>query len=232
MNETMNDQLAALVLDKAREISRARIFEGNTQRPFSIQLVTLDLTTARLSTQPYKIGFPFKSVYVQTATDVYVSVNVKVQTQDSTQSSFPMKLNDSWINEFPVAEAYIDWTAQSGKSITLIFFLESEYRSGSQISVTGGGVSINDGSTITGPTRVTLTAATAGIIAPADTLRKTATLYNDSGADIFIGDSTVTNSGATKGIPWPNGTLIYFRNTGVLYGYSVAGGNVIRNEEK
>lgn len=232
MNQVMDKETSNMILDAAREIQRARIFEGSTQRPMTVQKLTLDLTTAVLETRPYKIGFPFKSIYVQTASDVYVSVDVKLQTSDSLQSSFPMKLNDSFINEFPISEAYLSWSAQSGKSITFIFFIESEYRSGSQISVTGGGVSINDGSTITGPTRVTLTAATAGIIAPADTLRKTATLYNDSGADIFIGDSTVTNAGATKGIPWPNGTLIYFRNTGVLYGYSVAGGNVIRNEEK
>ena len=150
----------------------------------------------------------------------------------SIQSSLQTKLHDSWINEFPVAEAYLDWSAQAGKTMTIVFFLESEYRSGSQISVTGGGVSLVDGSTITGPTRVTLSAATAGIIAPADSLRKVATLYNDSGADIFIGDSTVTNAGATKGIPFPNGTILYWKNTGNLYGYSVAGGNVIRNEEK
>lgn len=232
MSQIMTAEQAAMILDKFNEIQRARIFEGNTQRPFSVQKMTIDLTTARLSTQPYKIGFPFKSIYVQTATDVYASVNVKLLTQDSSQSSFPMKLNDSFNNEFPIAEAYLDWEAQSGKSITLIFFLDSEYRSGSQISVTGGGVSINDGSSITGPTRVTLAATTAAAIAPADTLRKVATLYNDSGADIFLGDSSVTDSGATKGIPWANGTILYWRNTGALYGYSVAGGNVIRNEEK
>lgn len=232
MSEVMTPEFAAQLLSKFQEIQRARIFEGATQRPFSIQLVTLDLSTAILPTRPYKIGFPFKSFYVQNATDVYANVNVKVQMQDSIQSSFPTKLNDSWVNEFPVAEAYLDWSAQAGKTMTIVFFLESEYRSGSQISVTGGGVSIVDGSTITGPTRVTLSAAAAGIIAPADPLRKVASIYNDTGSDVFIGDSTVTNTGATKGIPLANGDVLAWRNTGVLYGYSVAGGNLIRNEEK
>lgn len=231
MTQIMTADQAAMILDKFNEIQRARIFEGNTQRPFSVQKMTIDLTTARLSTQPYKIGFPFKSLYVQTATDVYATVNVKLLTQDSSQSSFPMKLNDSFNNEFPIAEAYLDWDAQAGKTITLIFFLDSEFRSGSQISVTGGGVSIVDGSSILLGT-VTLAAATAAVIAPADSLRKVATIQNKTGAVLYVGDSSITNGGATEGINIQPDGIITWRNTGALYGYSVAGGKVQRTEEK
>ncbi len=231
MSEVMTPDMAAVILDKFMEIQRARIFQGATQKPFSIQLVTLDLSNAVLPTRPYKIGFPFKSFYVQSATDVYSTVNVKVQMQDSIQSSFPTKLNDSWVNEFPVAEAYLDWPAQAGKTMTIVFFLESEYRSGSQISVNGGGVSINDGSSISLAT-VTLSAATAAQIAPADSLRKVANIQNKTGAVLYIGDSSVTNAAGTEGINIQPDEIIEWRNTGALYGYSVAGGKVQRTEEK
>lgn len=231
MNQLLDADQAALILSKLSEIQRAKIYEGNTQRPFLVQKMTINLSTAKLETDPYRIGFPFKSVYVQTATDVYSTVNIKLLTRDTTQSSFPIKLNDVFSNEYPISEAYLDWSAQAGKSITLIFFLESEFKSGSQISVTGGGVSIVDGSSISLAT-VTLAATTAAAIAPADPLRKVATIQNKTGADLYVGDSSVTNAGATEGILIPINGIIYWKNTGALYGYSVAGGKVQRAEEK
>lgn len=231
MSEIMNQDLASALLSKKELLKLAKIYQGNTQRPFSVQKITLDLSNSRLETDPFKIGFPFKSLYVQTATDVYVSLNVKLLTRDTTQSSFPIRLNDTFTNEDEIAEAYLDWSAQPGKSITLIFFLESEFKSGSQISVTGGGVSIVDGSSIALGT-VTLTATTTTAIAPADPLRKKATIQNKTGADLYVGDSTVTNAGATEGVLIPNNGIIYWNNTSALYGYSVGGGKVQRIEEK
>jgi hypothetical protein len=231
MSEIMNQDLASALLSKKELLKLAKIYQGNTQRPFSVQKITLNLSNSRLETDPFKIGFPFKSLYVQTATDVYVSLNVKLLTRDTTQSSFPIRLNDTFTNEDEIAEAYLDWSAQPGKSITLIFFLESEFKSGSQISVTGGGVSIVDGSSIALGT-ITLSAATAAAIAPADPLRKKATIQNKTGADLYVGASTVTNAGATEGILIPNNGIVYWNNTSALYGYSVSGGKVQRIEEK
>lgn len=229
--EILTPEEAALILKSADLVKRARIFEGTTQKPFGVQTITLDLSTAVLSTNPYKIRFPFRSIFIRDATDVYVSINVQVQSQDSYQSAFAMTKNDGWVADYPVTEAYLYWSAQSGKTITLVLFTDSAFKSGSQISVTGGGVSIVEGSALTGPTRVTLSAATAGIIAPALSTRKVATLQNKTGASLYIGDSSVTDSGATEGIELVANAVFYWKNTGALYGYSAAGGNVHRLEE-
>lgn len=227
----MNNDLAKAILSLAREQQDAHIFEGNTDSPMLVQVETIDLSTEKLETDPKPIGFPFKSVYVQDATDVYVSINMKLLTNDSLQGKFSLKKNDSFANDFPLSKAFLSWDAQPGKTITIIFFLKSEFRSGSQISVTGGGVSINDGSSISLET-VTLAAATAAAIAPADSLRKVASIQNKTGAVLYIGDSTVTNAGATEGINIQPDEVIEWRNTGALYGYSVAGGKVQSTEEK
>lgn len=220
-----------LILQNADLIDRARIAEGGWDRPPLVQILPLDLSTARLETDPFRLGFPFKSIFFQDATDVYVEVSIKLGSRDSQQSSFNMKQNDSFYNSFPISEAYLHWEAQPGKTCTLVIFTQSEFKSGSQISVTGGGVSIVDGSSITGPSSVNLAAATAAAVAPADPLRKKATLQNFTGSDIWIGDSTVTNAGATQGIKIPADGIFYLQNTAALYAYSVAGGRVNRIEE-
>lgn len=232
MKEILTPESAALVMQLANQVRDAAIFQGTTVAPFGVQSITLDLTTARLQTQPYKIGFPFKSVYVSSATDTTVSVNLVPNTQDSYQSSVPFGLNDSWTVDQPVSNAFLFWSAQSGKSITIHFFVDSEFRSGKQISVTGGGVTLVDGSSISGPTRVTLSATTATIIAPALSTRKKCTIQNKTGADLYIGGSTIgAVGGATEGIKIPIDGIIYWQNTGALYGWSVAGGNIHYLEE-
>ena len=229
--EILTPEEVALILKSADLVKRARIFEGTTQKPFGVQTITLDLSTAVLSTNPYKVRFPFRSIFVRDATDVYVTVNLQPQSQDSYQSAFAMTKNDGWVADYPVTEAYLYWSAQSGKTITLVFFTDSAFKSGSQISVTGGGVSIVEGSALTGPTRVALSAATAAQIAPALSTRKLAVIQNKTGASLYVGDSSVTDSGATEGIEILDDGIIYWRNTGALYGYSTAGGNVHRIEE-
>lgn len=229
--EIMSPEEAALIVKNATLISRASIADQIAQRPFSVQVQTLTLTTAVLETNPYEIKSSFRSLYIQDATDVLVSINVKLGSRDSVQAAFSMKKNDAISSSVPITGAFLHWSAQSGKTITLVVFTDAEFKSGSQISVTGGGVSIVDGSTITGPTRVTLAATTAAVIAPAYALRKKCTLQNKTGASLYIGDSTVTSSGATEGIEIPDKGLIYWQNTGALYGYSVAGGNVHYVEE-
>lgn len=227
--EILNESDVAQILNSAELIKRARIFEGKSQRPFSVQIVQLDLSTAKLETDPYPIRFPFRSFYIQSATDTYANIQVKVGSRDTTQSGFTAKQNDSFSADIPQAEAYLYWSAQSGKSMTIVFFTDAEFRSGSQISVSGGGVSINEGTSVSAATRVILSAATAAIIAPTDSTRKTSVIQNNTSGDLFIsGTSAVTNSGATRGITLTPGTIYEYRNTGALYGYSVAGGDVTR----
>lgn len=223
-----------LILNNLRTPDRARIYEAGTQRPFSIQKIDLDLSVAKLDTNPFRVGFPFKSVWVSAATDVGVVVNIKIGSRDTTQSSLPLHKNDSLPLDFPTSEAYLDWPAQPGKTLSLTFFTDAEFRPGTQISQISGGFAISSGSIVGPVVPVTLVALTAALIAPALATRIVATIQNKTGADIFIsGSSAVTDDGtiATAGIKVPPDGIIYHRNTGALYGYSVGGGNVNRVEE-
>lgn len=222
---------ASSILRQASQLDRAKVFEGSTERPFEVQKVPLDLTTAMREDAPFKIGFPFRSVFVRSATDVLTEVSLKVNSRDAMQSALPLKLNDSLVFPFQIAEGYLHWSAQSGKTMDLYFLVTGEFRAGSQVSVTGGGVSIIDGSSAT-TTVTTLSPTTAAAIAAANLSRKVASIQNNTGADLFVGPtSSVSSSGANLGYKVPAGATFQWRNTAVLYGYSVLGGDILNLEE-
>lgn len=225
--ELMTPDEAAAIVKNAATLARATIADKSSQRPFSVQVQTINLTTAQLETNPYRISTSFKSIYVSDATDINVSVNLRFNTRDSIQGAVPIRKNDSIVLDEPTNEAYLHWSAQSGKTLTLVIFTDAAFQSGSQISVSGGGVSINDGTSVAATTQVTLVATTAAAVVPANTSRKNCLVQNNSGTDLYLsGASTVTNAGATRGIKIPDGGIYEYRNTAILYGYSVAGGDV------
>lgn len=221
----LDDQIVRRVLADALLKQDAEVFRGSTEQPFEVQVINLDLTTARTPENPYPIRFPFKSVFVRTATDSTVSVDLRVQTQDSYQGKASLKLNDSLIFGQQQASAFLSWEAQSGKTVSLIFFVSAEFRSGSQVSQTAGGIAIIDGSSFT-QSVVALTAATATQIVAQDTTRKQLTIVNETGSDVWLGASTVVNTGASRGLKLVTGGVYIWRNTAALYGYSVGGGDV------
>lgn len=211
--------LAEQFIKRSAEIRRA-----SDARPFQMQKVVLDLTTARLEGNPYKISVPIRSLFVRDASDALVQVSVSVNSDDaqSIQNAVPLKINDAFDFGFQVASINLTWAAQSGKSVTLYLFTEASFRSGSQLSISAGGVSISDGTAFTN-TVTTLTAATASLLFAADTTRKNGTWRNETGADVWVGSSAVTNSGATKGFVVKNGEVFNWKNSAALYAYSVGG---------
>ena len=149
MPELMDRQVASAVLQDQRAQDQARIFEGNTQKPFGIQKVVLDLTTAQLETQPFRVTFPFRSLYVQEATDGNVYVYFKPETDNSYQSPVKLFLKDVLKGNYPIAGGSFFWDAQSSKSITLLFFTELDFTSGSYVQTSSGGVTLSDGTGFT-----------------------------------------------------------------------------------
>lgn len=232
MKEILTPQDAALIVQQLGLAARASVADQLAQRPFSVQIFTIDLGTARLVTNPMKISGQFRSLYIQSATDTIANVQVLLGSRDSTQSAFSMKQNDAISMSNPVSEAFLYWSAQTGKSMTFVTFTDVEFRSGSQISVSGGGVSINTGTTVTGPTQVAISATTATIILPQNTARKQATLQNKTGADLYVGGSTIgAVAGANEGLRIGPNDFYVWNNTAALYGWSVPGGNISYIEE-
>lgn len=231
-NEILTPEAAAEIVKNANLISRAFVADVIAQRPFSVQIEVIDLGTAVLETNPKHMRGQFRSVYIQDATDPTAYVNVKIGSRDSVQSAFKMKYNDAFAMSQPQNDLYLHWPAQVGKTLTVVKFTDVEFVSGSQISVSGGGVSINTGTAVTGPTQVALSAVTATIILPVNGNRKQATLQNKTSGSLYIGGSTIgAVGGANEGLEILPGDLFVWTNTGALYGWSVAGGNISYIEE-
>lgn len=228
MGDTRN---AHNLIARHEEYDQARILANPGDRRQTIQRITLNLATAKAEHDPYIIRFPFKSLFIAEATDTSSKVYLKPGTLDDHQDSMPLSLRDSWGLDYPINPAALFWDAQPGKTMQILFFLDSKFVSGSIVSRTSGGVSISEGESVSAPSSVTLIAATAAAIVPQNLNRKVATIQNKTTAGLYIGDSTVTNTGATEGIEIPIGGIIEWKNTGALYGYSVGGGKVTYIEE-
>lgn len=216
------------VYKKLKEADEAAIFAGSVNQGAEVRVVEYDLATAQLETNPKPVGFAFRSFIVFDATDTSATISMRLGTRDSYQDAFDItKTTSTFELPYPVNNAFLHWTAQTGKTMTLIYF-----RSGKMtLNRTSTAVTAGEGSAIGAPVQVTLVAATAAAILPASGSRNTAIAQNNTGADIWVGDSTVTNAGATLGIRYSNGERIIWKNTAALYAYSVAGGVVSTVEE-
>lgn len=222
----MDLQTAKNIVERTQEIDGAHLISGASEPSVPFKRVKVNLGTEKVEDLAVRVPTKFKSVFVESSSDPSAYVMLKPLLKDSTMDSVKLGQKDGWTLDYVLSEAYLWWPQQIGKTMELIFFLDSKFQSGAQISVNSGGISINEGSSIDTPTSVTLTAATAGIIAAANTSRKISTLQNNTGGTLYIGGAGVTNSGATKGIEILSGGVFYYRNTSALYGYSVAGGAV------
>lgn len=233
MNQPLTPETAQMIIDQLAKNAQAKIFEGNTQHPFEVQVLTLNLTTARLETDPFRVNFPWRTVFVKKATDSSVEIQLKPQTDDSYQSSVPLNRNDIFSNEYPFASASLYWSAQPGKSITLIFFVNAEFRSGSLISVTSGGLVATNGDSFT-TANLSFVAATPLKIFNQDFDRKNGVFQNNSGAVIYLGTSSVSSviSNANIGLAIQDGQSFEWKNTAELWGISALGGYGMKMEEK
>lgn len=219
----MNDN--AYIAKEARRTDEAIMGALIANPEQEVMTLTLDLSQERRADNPLEVNFPFRSLFVRDATDADVEIQWRAASRATFQGVVPIQLNDSFVNPYRM-KGYFHWSAQAGKSITLIFFATIEFRPGSQISNTAGGVSISEGASMSHSV-VTLAAATATEIVASSSTRKLATIQNNTGSDIWVGTSAVSNTGANLGIQVPAGATFQWRNTAALYGYSVLGGNLV-----
>ena len=215
-----------------KEISRAIVeAESLKDRAFlkrqrdggisEVYVLILALDTARPETNPWEVGSPFRSFFVADATDNAVEVSIKLNTRDSWQAAFPIAKKDASSWKHQQEKAYIHWTAQAGKSITIYFFVSGNFRPGStNVEIS----SAAEGSSYSVATAVAMTTTEAAIVA-SDSTRGVLNIYNDGGATVFVGN---TGLSAANGYPLHAGAFASFKNTGALYGLTLAGTSSIR----
>jgi len=188
--------------------------------------LTLALDTAKLATQPYKIGFPFKSLQVYDATDTNVTVYLKASSQDDSQDWITLTKNNSLEFTKPIREAYLYWTAQTSKSIKIIFLLSGKFATNQFVQTSTGGVTLYDGSAVS-PSAGATVAATAAALFASDTSRKMALIQNNGTIPIFISgtSSVTTDTGANPGIKLNPGESFEWRSSAACYFIAASAGS-------
>ncbi len=219
-----------MIIDRLREPELAQVAIDKATRPLSILEIKIDFSKPVSELAPQRIGHAFKSMYFQNSDNPKNVILVKPSTTDAHQSSFELGYKDVWTVDRTLNDAFIYWPAGQTGTGKLILFTDSNFKSGSQVSITAGGLSISEGSSAA-LTNQTLTAATASEILPQNFFRKTATVVNDTGDNIFLGENNTVNATTKKGVPIANGDSFKWRNSAALYAYSTGGGKLIVLEE-
>ena len=189
------------------------------------QLYTVDLSTAATESNPFEISFPFKSLWVYSATDTDANANLHLHSKKIPNIRHGIPIKKNWSANFPatVATAYLTFAAQTGKYLYIVVQRGGSIDPGLTISQNSGGVTISEGSaaSLRTSTGLTLTGGAASIISPADTSRNTETLENHTGATLYLGDANVTGpAGAYPGITFAPGDKFVWKNTAALYAYN------------
>lgn len=200
---------------------------NSDSRPRLQLRVPLPLDVAATISNPTKVSGVFTGFYVESATDTATTVNLSTTSPETANlANFTtLRLNDASGFEQPVKDVYLTWTAQPGKTVTIVFYTGMNFIPGSKISVTSGGVAVSDGSSsVTAMTQTQITNSITQILA-SDSNRISATVTNMGPMPCVVGGSTVqwpSQNATTPGTVLGVGESIKWQNVGALY----AQGNV------
>lgn len=209
------------ILDDFYKADKASIAQSNSNTPFELKTITIPLDNEVARTSAYRIGFPFKSLYVAQATDANVTVNFVPDSNDIYQDAVPLSNKDSLTFDTAKGEAYLYWGAQPAKTITLCFFIRGQFKSGSYLTQAIG----SSASSLTLRNPVTVNTS-ATLVASSNATRTAMTLYNSGATDCYIGNSTVTTS---NGILLASGERVKItQNISAYYAIVSAGTTTIR----
>lgn len=200
----------------------AGLFASTVGENPPIRYVTYDLSTAKSAGDPMIINFSFRSFVVLNTTDSSVSIRMRLGSRDSNVDSFPVKNNASLILPYPIQTAFLDWDAQSGKSISILFFTRGAFSTNQLVSSLAAIVTLGDGDTVTTQNGAQVLAA-GGVLFAADSARKCMLIENQSGQPIYIGSSVVdVPGGAQPGFTIQPDGAYEWRSTAACYAIAAA----------
>lgn len=225
----MDDKTITQVIRQINLQSDAQIRRSSDLRPRMNLRLALALDTAATAQNPFVINNPFNGFFVEGATDATTQVNISLGSADgyATDNPIGLRVNAAAHFDTEVKSAYLTWTAQAGKILTINFFMGIDFRPGSTVQSFTGAVSIiNGASVVTGVLGVggasnslTVTNAAAVQLCQTNLSRGEFDFYTDQA--IWIGD---VNVAVNRGILIPANSNFTFSNTGTLYAIA-AGAN-------
>jgi hypothetical protein len=205
-----------------RTQGRAALFASTVGLNQSVKYLTLALDTAQLRTDPYRISFGFSSFVVLDSTDSSVSINARIGSEDTNVDPFPLRKNSSLDLPGPIQKMFLDWPAQAGKTISILFLLEGNFKTNQLVSTVSANVNLDDGGTVTTQAGAQVLAA-GGTLFAQDTTRNLMLIQNNSGASIWVGSTGVTVAGGAKpGIEIPSGGYYEWRSTAACVAIAAA----------
>lgn len=214
MSDLMNRfgaQEGRRIVESLSRGDKAYIERAAQLNPSAIRVQTFTLTTAPVNPQP--VGFAFKSAYVVDATDGAATVSLRPFSDSENNDYVPLSLKDVLSFDNPINKCFINWSAQSGKTLTIVFFTDAKFQSGSSVNEVTSSL---DGSSITDQVSASFTSTTAALLD--NSSRNVITIQNAGPDDCYIGGSGVSAvAGSEKGLLLPVGGERTYRNSAAVY---------------
>lgn len=124
---------AKRILQGANTLQDASINQGNAGARQSIRKIRIDLTIGRDFSNPLKLGFPYRSLYVASSSDNQAFVELKPFTKDEYQQAIPLRNKDVLDFDLSPNDAFISWPSQPNKFLEIFFFVDASFKAGSQV---------------------------------------------------------------------------------------------------
>lgn len=216
-----SEEQARQIVESAEIINKARISDAQTDAPVFSTKITIPLDVARSVGDMFPIGFPFKGVFVESATDTSVKVDLRAYNNDDKENSvIPLGLNDVYNHDFSISRAYLTWEAQPNKSVTLIFINQGKFESGSRRIEVSSAV---EGNSISVLSPVTLSTSATKLVD--QNLNRTVLNWNAS-APFEIASSS------SASIWFPVAQIDRLKNTAEVWARSISGSSVVKMLEE
>lgn len=210
------------------QIERDAFIRKNSDLRPKLQIrVDLDLSVARTVRNPYVVEGPFDGFFVEATSTIGTTVKQSITSKDNYNLSeyTTLKINSSGTFKTPVRRAILTWTAQAGKTMTIVYYNECTFRPGSTVSEMSGGVVPTTGDTLTPLANVQVTGV-ATLISAAGAAKKKRTVQVLQGVTIWLGDNTVQAGnavGTRGGVRIQVGQAWEYTGTGAIYGITNGG---------
>lgn len=215
MELSVADKVA--LFDSMRTQGKAALYASTIGLNQSIKYLTIPLDTAQLQSNPYRISFGFASFVVLDSTDASVSINARIGSEDTNVDPFPLRKNSSLDLPGPIQKMFLDWPSQPGKTISILFLLEGNFKTNQLVSTVSANVNLTDGGTVTTQGGAQVLAA-GGQLFALDTTRNLMMIQNNSGQSIWVGSTGVTLPGGAKpGFEIAPGAYYEWRSTAACF---------------
>lgn len=220
VKEKLSNDDADLIASNVYDKFNAQLNLANRNAQSNVKKIYIDLSVARLDSNPFIISFPFKSFYIQDGTDGIALIEMKLYSRDLGYDSIKVRRQDSMVFGSAVNACYLSWASQTGKFLELIFAIDIEIKSGSTTTYSASG----GGSTSTSILATVSVTTSETTIATASS-RSKMVIYNEGVETVYLGSTGVTTA---TGIPLASGASYEHASAGVLVGITASGSCTVR----